>query len=103
MILAKVPPCRGFLVCRRDGAPAGVALAGRFGDDVAVDCVVTMPTFRRTGVARSLMLAAEAWAAGVGGRRMLLSVVDDNEPAVALYRGLGYRRFASYHYRSAAA
>ena len=43
--------------------------------------------------------AAEAWAAADGVRRLVLSVVDENGAAVALYRSLGYRRLAAYHYR----
>ncbi len=99
LILPRLAPRHGFILCRRDGAPAGVALASRIGADVAVDCVVTRAEYRRTGVGRALLLAAEGWAAGEGARRMLLSVVDGNTPAVALYRGLGYEKLASYHYR----
>ena len=99
LILAKLPERRGFILCRRNGFAAGVALVSRVGDDAAVDCVLTLPAFRRSGVARLLMRAAEAWAAAEGVGRMLLSVVDDNLGAVALYRGLGYAKLAGYHYR----
>ncbi len=98
-ILPKLPPRHGFILCRRNGAPAGVALVSRVGEDAAIDCVLTERTVRRSGVARAMMQAAEAWAAGAGARRLLLSVVDDNAGAVALYGGLGYARLAGYHYR----
>ncbi len=101
LILAKLPARRAFILCRRKGAPAGVALVTRVGADAAVDCVLTAPAFRRSGVARSIMLGAEAWAAGEGVRRLLLSVVDNNAGAVALYSRLGYRKLAAYHYRVA--
>jgi ribosomal protein S18 acetylase RimI-like enzyme len=100
-ILAQLPGRRGFILCRRKEQPAGAALVGRVGDDAAVDCVLTAVHFRRSGVARSVMQAAEAWAAGEGVRRLVLSVVDDNEAAAALYRGLGYRKLSAYHYRVA--
>ena len=100
-ILANLPAERGFILCRRNGSPAGVALVSRVGEDAAVDCVLTAPAFRRTGVARSLMTGAEAWAAERGVRRLLLSVLDENVGAVALYSSLGYRRLAAYHYRVA--
>jgi GNAT superfamily N-acetyltransferase len=102
LILPKLPAPSGFILCRRGGEPAGVALAGKVGDGVAVDCVLTLPKFRRAGVARSILLAAEAWAAARGARRMLLSVVDGNAAAVPLYVGLGYRKLSGYHYRFAA-
>lgn len=98
-ILAKLPARRAFIVCRREAAPAGVALVTRVGMDTAVDCVLTLPTFRRKGVARALMQGAEAWAAAEGVGRLVLSVIDDNAGAVALYRKLGYRKLAHYHYR----
>ncbi len=76
-----------------------MALVSRVGDDVAVDCVLTSPESRRSGVAVAVMTAAEAWAALRGGTRLLLSVVDDNASAAALYEKLGYRKLGAYHYR----
>jgi GNAT superfamily N-acetyltransferase len=101
LILASLPGRHGFVLCRRAGAPAGVALVGQVDDDVAVDCVLTAPGFRRAGVGRSVMRGAEAWAAAQGARRLVLSVVDGNAAAIALYRDLGYRELAAYHYRVA--
>jgi ribosomal protein S18 acetylase RimI-like enzyme len=101
--LSKLPERRGFILCQRDGGPAGVAVVSRVGSDAAVDCVLTLPRFRRAGVARSIMQAAEVWAAGGGVQRLVLSVVDDNTAAITLYRSLGYRRLSGYHYRTPAA
>ena len=98
-ILKRLPVGRGFLVCRRDGQPHGVALVGHAGTDVAVDCVLTRPERRRSGVARALLVAADAWAAKHHAQRLILSVVDDNLPAMSLYAGLGYRKLSAYHYR----
>jgi len=98
-ILELLPGDTGFVVCRRNGRAAGVALVGRRGTNVAIDCVVTRPEARRSGVARSVMTAAEAWAATRGASRLLLSVVNDNAAALPLYLQLGYRKFAAYHYR----
>lgn len=103
LIRAKLPIPHGFILCKRSGVAAGVALVARVGDDAAIDCVLTRPEFRRCGVGRAIMLAAEAWATRHGVRRLVLSVVDDNAGALALYRSLGYRRLSAYHYRVAAA
>ncbi len=48
--------------------------------------------FRRRGVGRALMAAAEDWARGVGVRKIELHVFPYNEPAIALYEDLGYER-----------
>lgn len=47
---------------------------------------------RRRGVGTALMRAAEDWARETGIRRLELHVLPHNEPAIALYRSLGYER-----------
>ena len=48
--------------------------------------------YRRRGIGRALMENAEAWARGVGVRKIELHVFPHNEAALALYDQLGYRR-----------
>jgi ribosomal-protein-alanine N-acetyltransferase len=57
--------------------------------------------FRRQGVGRALMAAAEAWARGVGVHKIELHVFPYNTPAIALYEHLGYERegLRRDHYR----
>jgi ribosomal-protein-alanine N-acetyltransferase len=57
--------------------------------------------FRRRGIGRALMAAAEAWAQEVGVRKIELHVFPHNTAAIALYEGLGYERegFRRRHYR----
>jgi RimJ/RimL family protein N-acetyltransferase len=45
---------------------------------------------RGRGIGRALMLGVEHWASNAGIRRLHLSVVTTNAPAIALYRGLGF-------------
>jgi GNAT superfamily N-acetyltransferase len=92
------PPC-GFIVAHAAGKPAGVAVVGRVGDDVAVDCVLTHPAVRRSGAATAVMYAAEAWASAERATRLLLTVAQSNDPARALYAKLGYEPLTSYHFR----
>jgi RimJ/RimL family protein N-acetyltransferase len=56
---------------------------------------------RREGVGRALMAAAEEWARSVGVRKLELHVFPHNEPALGLYRSLGYEQegFRRRHYR----
>ena len=57
--------------------------------------------FRRRGIGRALMAAAETWALEVGVRKIELHVFPHNTAAIALYEGLGYQRegFRRGHYR----
>jgi RimJ/RimL family protein N-acetyltransferase len=47
---------------------------------------------RRQGAGTALMEAAESWARHVGITKIELHVFPHNEPALALYEGLGYER-----------
>jgi ribosomal protein S18 acetylase RimI-like enzyme len=57
--------------------------------------------FRRRGAGKAMMEGAEEWARSVGIRKLELHVFPHNEPAIALYEGLGYERegFRRRHYR----
>lgn len=48
-------------------------------------------THRRQGVGRHLLLACEQVAQNWGSSELYLHVLEDNQPARALYEGLGYR------------
>ena len=74
----------GRLSLSRDPHPASRHVAD-VGLMVALD-------FRRRGVGRALMLAAEDWARSVGVRKIELHVFPHNTGAIALYDELGYRR-----------
>jgi GNAT superfamily N-acetyltransferase len=61
----------------------------------APDCpwlidVFTHPRHRRTGLARGLVIAACEVMQAAGEERVGLTVDDDNIPAVALYKSLGF-------------
>jgi GNAT superfamily N-acetyltransferase len=99
LILPRIPRPHVFAVAHVDGQPAAVAIGAKIGDDVAIDSVFTMADFRRRGAAEALMAGLESWAAGEGANRLVLAVVDDNTPAVALYEKLGFRPLTQYHYR----
>jgi ribosomal-protein-alanine N-acetyltransferase len=57
--------------------------------------------FRRRGVGRALMIAADEWALTVGVRKLELHVLPYNEAAIALYERLGYLQegVRKNHYR----
>lgn len=61
--------------------------------------VATHPHHRNQGIGTVLMQAAVEHARARGGRHVALQVVDGNEPAVRLYRRLGFERLGAVtHY-----
>lgn len=98
--LARVPDKRAFLLVRRGGVPIASALCVVSADAVAViECVATEASRRRTGAARIVMDALEAWAISAGATTAALQVVESNSAARALYDARGYTRVGRYHYR----
>ncbi|HEY3545774.1 MAG TPA: GNAT family N-acetyltransferase [Propionicimonas sp.] len=69
----------------------GVATFSRVAEMSDLNRVIVHPEFRGRGIGASLVRAGLDWASAVGARRMLLEVRPDNEPAVALYRRLGFQ------------
>jgi ribosomal protein S18 acetylase RimI-like enzyme len=57
----------------------------------AIQNVGVLPEFRGRGIGRALLLKALAGFAAVGVRRVFLEVTARNEPAVRMYRRLGFR------------
>ena len=74
----------GRLSVTRDPHPASAHVA-----DVGL---MIARDHRRRGFGRALMRAAEEWAREAGVRKLELHVFPHNEPALALYESLGYRR-----------
>jgi [ribosomal protein S18]-alanine N-acetyltransferase len=60
-------------------------------DEIHVLNVAVAPEHRRRGIARALMLEAEARGRRRGIRLVTLEVRRSNDAAIALYRQLGYR------------
>jgi ribosomal protein S18 acetylase RimI-like enzyme len=91
----------GFAEIRRDGVP--IAIGRGAVDDVwlGITAVEVAPEQRRQGLATTIMHALWRWAADVhGATHTYLAVETHNEPAIALYRDLGYWEHHVYHYRT---
>jgi ribosomal-protein-alanine N-acetyltransferase len=73
-----------------DGSMIGVATFSRVAEMADLNRVIVHPGHRGRGIGASLVRAGIDWASAVGAHRMLLEVRPDNEPAVALYRRLGF-------------
>lgn len=79
-----------FFVCESEGRIVGTVMAGFDGFRGWVHKVATDPQFRRQGIARRLMEAAERGLVSKGCRKLNLQVRDGNERAISFYDDLGY-------------
>ncbi len=78
----------------------GMALVRITADEAELLTIAVIPSARRRGVARGLLLAQMANASELGARQMFLEVAVGNRNGLALYRSLGFedvgRRRAYY-------
>jgi ribosomal protein S18 acetylase RimI-like enzyme len=77
-----------LVVALCDARPIAILVPRRF---AMVDSVAVRHEFRRAGVGQALMEEAQRWAAARGATSIELAVYAFNEPALALYQGLGYK------------
>ena len=94
-------PClhRGFFLIREQKVPVacGVGIIER--GDVGLYDIVTHRDYRNRGYGGQLMMRILNWAKQNGATRGYLMVVQNNAPAVHLYRKLGFREAYAYWYR----
>jgi GNAT superfamily N-acetyltransferase len=89
-----------FASVRSGGQIVAVAYGAIAQGLLVIESVVTDDTLRRRGFGRQVVAALLAWARGEGIDEACLQVLADNEPARALYRGLGFtQELYRYHYR----
>ncbi len=60
--------------------------------------VEVSPEHRRQGLGRQVLAALVGWGAEQGATTAYLQVLADNEPARALYDGLGFRTHHVHRY-----
>lgn len=72
------------------GAPTGFVLAQAAADQAEILTFAVDPARQRHGTGRALLGALEAELARRGTRALYLDVGEDNNAALALYRGAGF-------------
>lgn len=92
--LLAVPGAYGVLATQLDNGaalPVGFALARVVADEAELLAIGVVPERQRQGVARRLVAACVARAAAAGAVALFLEVGEANQPARALYDGLGFQ------------
>jgi len=78
-------------VAEVDRAICGSLISGRSGSLGYVQRLSVHPSAHRQGVATTLLADALAWMRRAGVTRVFVNTHIDNEPALALYRRIGFR------------
>lgn len=84
-------PSTRFRVAERDGDVIGYAIHGRAGRRGYVQRLAVHPDHQRRGIGRQLVVDGLRWVERRGGAQAVVNTQPDNETALALYRGLGFR------------
>jgi N-acetylglutamate synthase len=92
---------RAHVVRRVAGAEVGSARAAVDGDWLGLHGLVVEPAHRRHGHASALMAELLEWGAECGATTVWLHVETDNQAALALYGGLGFRVHHTCRYLAA--
>jgi ribosomal protein S18 acetylase RimI-like enzyme len=98
-ILGRIGPRVGYALLRIEGQPAGMGLAVMERGWVGIFSMATEPEFRRRGIATAVLRTLADWGAANGAQRLYLQVMENNDPAQALYGKLGFETLYHYHYR----
>lgn len=87
------------LLGRCRNRPAGTAFVACHGSVAMLHALEVTAHARRSGLGRSMMGNAAAWALKRGAETFSVLVTRDNMPARGLYASLGFEPVGSYHYR----
>jgi len=98
-LLRNVVPARCFASIRHQGQVVACGMGVLQEQFVGLFDIVTDACFRRRGFGRQLMLNLLAWGKRNGAQTAYLQVMLNNEPALRLYSGLGFKEIYTYWYR----
>jgi GNAT superfamily N-acetyltransferase len=99
-ILQTIALPTAYATWRAGGTPLAFGLGvldyGRLG----LFDIATAPDARRRGAARKVVSSLLGWSRRLGAHTGWLSVIADNDPAIALYQSFGFGERYRYHYRA---
>jgi ribosomal protein S18 acetylase RimI-like enzyme len=98
-ILNRIPGETRFALVRLDDIIVGVCVGVVDNRWLGIFGLVIDREHRRKGIAISLNRGLVSWGIESGANKAYLQVEAENDPALALYHRLGFRREYEYHYR----
>lgn len=101
-VIGAIRPRAGLFVHEDQGTPVSTAICVQDGELAGLFEVATDGRQRGRGHARRMLHSALKWARSHGARIAWLQVEADNQPAIGLYRSMGFEEIYRYHYRQPA-
>jgi len=98
-VMHRVTGPKTALFGRIENKPAGAGFVAANGSVAMLHALEVRAAHRRKGLARWMIIAAAHWAARNGCSTLTLLVTEQNHPANALYRAMGFQDAPGYHYR----
>jgi ribosomal protein S18 acetylase RimI-like enzyme len=98
-LLHNVVPAQCFASICHQGQVVACGMGVLQGQFVGLFDIVTDADFRRQGFGKQLVLSILAWGKHNSAQTAYLQVMLNNEPALRLYSGLGFREIYTYWYR----
>ena len=100
-ILKAIAGETGCAVTYQGEEPVGCGMGVVERELVGLFDIFTHPEHRRSGIGRALVNAIMGWGKHRGAHTAYLQVVEDNQPAIDLYKRLSFRHVYGYWYRIA--
>ena len=102
LLFARIKRPMTFAVMAEHGSPTAGGLCVVDGRLAGVFAMRTGAPSRRRGQGRAVLARLLGWACAMGAQTAYLQVEATNLPAIALYRGFGFKTLYDYHYRISA-
>lgn len=102
-VVSSIEPESGLFLLEDEDKPVASAICVHDGELAGLFQVASSFGQRGKGHGRRVVLSAIKWARMRGAKIAWLQVEADNEPAIRLYRSIGFSEIYRYHYRQPAA
>jgi len=97
-ILEKIPGLAGFFMLKDDAQISAIGLGVIEGKHLGIYCMVTPESYRRQGTATEILHALAKWGGNHSVEHIYLQVMENNQPALALYKNAGFNKQYRYWY-----
>ncbi|QQE72656.1 GNAT family N-acetyltransferase [Brevibacillus composti] len=98
-IFSAIGPKKAFVILRDQGEVVALGTAVAERGWAGLSNIIVDPQHRGRGAATALVRSLADWSWSNGADQLYLQVLQDNAPALSLYRKLGFTFMYEYHYR----